>query len=286
MIKSMTGFANGVLKIDSELSYAIELRSVNNRYFDFNLRMEDDLKYLETKIKALLNVKIKRGKIDCRIIKSISSNTENKYSKDEVKKAVSIMRAISKISHQDFKVTPMEIINFIHFNQSQATIKFDEKKFMSILKTIITKFDHDREREGKNLSLILKANVNAINKKIISIRKFYKIDSKEYQFKLKEKITTVLKDVDHQRLHQEAVLFLQKSDIEEELNRILSHNQEIIQLLNSNEPVGKKLDFMMQELNREANTLGSKSISARISGLAVDIKVLIEQMREQIQNIE
>ena len=282
----MTGFANGVLKIDSELSYAIELRSVNNRYFDFNLRMEDDLKYLETKIKALLNVKIKRGKIDCRIIKSISSNTENKYSKDEVKKAVSIMRAISKISHQDFKVTPMEIINFIHFNQSQAKIKFDEKKFMSILKTIITKFDHDREREGKNLSLILKANVNAINKKIISIRKFYKIDSKEYQHKLKEKITTVLKEIDHQRLHQEAVLFLQKSDIEEELNRILSHNQEIIQLLNSNEPVGKKLDFMMQELNREANTLGSKSISARISGLAVDIKVLIEQMREQIQNIE
>src|SRR6056300_1077633 len=233
MIKSMTGFANGVLKIDSELSYAIELRSVNNRYFDFNLRMEDDLKYLETKIKALLNVKIKRGKIGCRIIKSISSNAENKYSKDEVKKAVSIMRAISKISHQDFKVTPMEIINFIHFNQSQATIKFDEKKFMSILKTIITKFDHDREREGKNL-----------------------------------------------------FLFLQKSDIEEELNRILSHNQEIIQLLNSNEPVGKKLDFMMQELNREANTLGSKSITARISGLAVDIKVLIEQMREQIQNIE
>ena len=286
MIKSMTGFANGVLKIDSELSYDIELRSVNNRYYDFNLRIEDDLKYLETKIKALLNLKIKRGKIDCRIIKSINSRYEKKYFKDEVKKAVSIMRSISELAHQEFKATPIESINFIHLNQTHATIKFNEKKFITLLKTIANKFNQDRAREGKNLSIILKANVNAINKKIISIRKFYKTDAKEYQHKLKEKITNVLKDIDQQRLHQEAFLFLQKSDIEEELNRILSHNQEIIQLLDSSEPVGKKLDFMMQELNREANTLGSKSISARISGSAVDIKVLIEQMREQIQNIE
>jgi len=104
--------------------------------------------------------------------------------------------------------------------------------------------------------------------------------------KLIKKLSDINSEIDQQRLQQEVVYFLQKSDIEEELSRILSHNKEIIDLLKSKDPVGKKLDFMMQELNREANTLGSKSISTRISSLAVDIKVLIEQMREQIQNIE
>ena len=132
----------------------------------------------------------------------------------------------------------------------------------------------------------MKQNVNAINAHVKNVRKFYKDDAKDHQQKLLKKLGDINSEIDQQRLQQEVVYFLQKSDIEEELSRILSHNKEIIDLLKSKDPVGKKLDFMMQELNREANTLGSKSISTRISSLAVDIKVLIEQMREQIQNIE
>jgi uncharacterized protein (TIGR00255 family) len=174
----------------------------------------------------------------------------------------------------------------MNLNQKPKNININEKAFFSALSNVLKNFNKHRSREGKNLSSILKQNVSSINSHVKNIRKFYKDDAKHHQQKLIKKLSEVNCEIDQQRLQQEVIYFLQKSDIEEELNRILSHNIEIIDLLKSKEPVGKKLDFMMQELNREANTLGSKSISTRISSLAVDIKVLIEQMREQIQNIE
>ena len=196
------------------------------------------------------------------------------------------MKRVALLSRQEFSATPHEIINFINSNQKPKNININEKAFLTALSNVLKNFNKDRAREGKNLSSILKQNVNAINTHVKTVRKFYKDDAKDHQQKLLKKLSDINSEIDQQRLQQEVVYFLQKSDIEEELSRILSHNKEIVDLLKSKDPVGKKLDFMMQELNREANTLGSKSISTRISSLAVDIKVLIEQMREQIQNIE
>jgi uncharacterized protein (TIGR00255 family) len=253
---------------------------------DLNIRIDDDLKYIEAKIKSLLGDTIKRGKVECRITKSLSQQSKQNYSDEQIKDALKIMRRVALLSKQEFSATPHEIINFMNLNQKPKNININEKAFFSALSNVLKNFNKDRSREGKNLSSILKQNVSSINSHVKNIRKFYKDDAKNHQQKLIKKLSEVNCEIDQQRLQQEVIYFLQKSDIEEELNRILSHNIEIIDLLKSKEPVGKKLDFMMQELNREANTLGSKSISTRISSLAVDIKVLIEQMREQIQNIE
>jgi len=286
MINSMTGYANGSFKLDSSVSLSFEIRALNNRYFDLNIRLDDDLKYLEAKIKSMLSDTIKRGKVECRITKSLNHQSKLSYSDDQIKDALKIMKRVALLSRQEFSATPHEIINFINSNQKPKNININEKAFFTALSNVLKNFNKDRAREGKNLSSILKQNVNAINAHVKNVRKFYKDDAKNHQQKLLKKLSDINNEIDQQRLQQEVVYFLQKSDIEEELSRILSHNKEIIDLLKSKDPVGKKLDFMMQELNREANTLGSKSISTRISSLAVDIKVLIEQMREQIQNIE
>jgi uncharacterized protein (TIGR00255 family) len=286
MINSMTGYANGSFKLDSSVSLSVEIRALNNRYLDLNIRLDDDLKYLEAKIKSLLSDTIKRGKVECRITKSLNQQSKSSYSDDQIKDALKIMKRVAHLAKQEFSVTPHEIINFINSNQTPKNITINEKALLIALCKVLKNFNKDRAREGKNLSSILKQNVNAINSHVKNVRKFYKDDSKDHQQKLIKKLSDINSEIDQQRLQQEVVYFLQKSDIEEELSRILSHNKEIIDLLKSKDPVGKKLDFMMQELNREANTLGSKSISTRISSLAVDIKVLIEQMREQIQNIE
>ena len=282
----MTGYANGSFKLDSSVSLSIEIRALNNRYLDLNIRLDDDLKYLEAKIKSMLSDTIKRGKVECRISKSLNQHSKLSYSDDQIKDALKIMKRVALLSRQEFSATPHEIINFINSNQKPKNININEKAFLAALSNVLKNFNKDRAREGKNLSSILKQNVNAINAHVKNVRKFYKDDAKDHQQKLLKKLSDINSEIDQQRLQQEVVYFLQKSDIEEELSRILSHNKEIIDLLKSKDPVGKKLDFMMQELNREANTLGSKSISTRISSLAVDIKVLIEQMREQIQNIE
>ena len=282
----MTGYANGSFKLDSSVSLSVEIRALNNRYLDLNIRLDDDLKYLEAKIKSMLSDTIKRGKVECRISKSLNQHSKLSYSDDQIKDALKIMKRVALLSRQEFSATPHEIINFINSNQKPKNININEKAFLAALSNVLKNFNKDRAREGKNLSSILKQNVNAINAHVKNVRKFYKDDAKNHQQKLLKKLRDINSEIDQQRLQQEVVYFLQKSDIEEELSRILSHNKEIIDLLKSKDPVGKKLDFMMQELNREANTLGSKSISTRISSLAVDIKVLIEQMREQIQNIE
>ena len=286
MINSMTGYANGSFKLDSSVSLSVEIRALNNRYLDLNIRLDDDLKYLEAKIKSLLSDTIKRGKVECRITKSLNQQSKSSYSDDQIKDALKIMKRVALLSRQEFSATPHEIINFINSNQKSKNININEKALLTALSNVLKNFNKDRAREGKNLSSILKQNVNTINVHVKNVRKFYKDDAKDYQQKLIKKLSDINSEIDQQRLQQEVVYFLQKSDIEEELSRILSHNKEIVDLLKSKDPVGKKLDFMMQELNREANTLGSKSISTRISSLAVDIKVLIEQMREQIQNIE
>ena len=282
----MTGYANGSFKLDSSVSLSVEIRALNNRYLDLNIRLDDDLKYLEAKIKSLLSDTIKRGKVECRITKSLNQQSKSSYSDDQIKDALKIMKRVAHITKQEFSATPHEIINFINSNQKPKKININEKAFLKAISNVLKIFNKDRAREGKNLSSILKQNVNAINAHVKNVRKFYKDDAKDHQQKLIKKLSDINSEIDQQRLQQEVVYFLQKSDIEEELSRILSHNKEIVDLLKSKDPVGKKLDFMMQELNREANTLGSKSISTRISSLAVDIKVLIEQMREQIQNIE
>ena len=123
MINSMTGYANGSFKLDSSVSLSVEIRALNNRYLDLNIRLEDDLKYLEAKIKSLLSDTIKRGKVECRITKSLNQQTKSSYSDDQIKDALKIMKRVALLSRQEFSATPHEIINFINSNQKPKNIK-------------------------------------------------------------------------------------------------------------------------------------------------------------------
>jgi uncharacterized protein (TIGR00255 family) len=178
MINSMTGYANGSFKLDSSVSLSFEIRALNNRYLDLNIRLDDDLKYLEAKIKSMLSDTIKRGKVECRITKSLNQQSKLSYSDDQIKDALKIMKRVALLSRQEFSATPHEIINFINSNQKPKNININEKALLTALSNVLKNFNKDRAREGKNLSSILKQNVNAINTHIKNVRKFIKMMQK------------------------------------------------------------------------------------------------------------
>lgn len=180
----------------------------------------------------------------------------------------------------------MDVLQLVKQKKIEHEKKYSEKDILKFIEKAVDQFNLDRAREGIKLEKILKKNIDEIEKITIATQKEYKKVAKDYEKKLTNKLSKVTLEIQETRLQQEIVFFLQKSDIEEEINRLLSHVDEINRLLLLKAPKGKKLDFMMQELNREANTLSSKSISNQITNNAVAMKVLIEQMREQIQNIE
>jgi uncharacterized protein (TIGR00255 family) len=160
------------------------------------------------------------------------------------------------------------------------------KPLMKLLDRSLNQLLKDRQREGGKIKKIILAKLINIEKEIKKIKKLFPKVVKSHQDKILKKFKLALINVEQDRLKQEILIFIQKGDITEELDRLESHIQELRRLLDLSEPVGKKIDFLMQEFNREANTLGSKSISAEISQASVELKVLIEQIREQIQNIE
>jgi uncharacterized protein YicC (UPF0701 family) len=212
MALSMTGFS--FKEADTQQGILLlEFRSLNNRYLELQVKLDESLRSFEPMIRDLISAEIKRGKVDCRI-----------YFK-------------SKTHALDVKNVDPDKLKEIEVLVGEA------KKILPIL-------------------------------------------IKDYQTKIEDKFKQALIAIDDDRLKQEFLIFIQKMDIDEELNRITSHIDEVRRLLKTDGAIGKKLDFMMQELNREANTLGSKSISPKTSQISVDLKVLIEQMREQIQNIE
>jgi uncharacterized protein (TIGR00255 family) len=191
MINSMTGYANGSFKLDSSVSLSVEIRALNNRYLDLNIRLDDDLKYLEAKIKSKLSDTIKRGKVECRITKSLNQQSKLSYSDDQIKDALKIMKRVALLSRQEFSATPHEIINFINSNQKPKNININEKAFLTALSNVLKNFNKDRAREGKNLSSILKQNVNSINAHVKNVRKFYKDDAKDHQQKLLKKLRDI-----------------------------------------------------------------------------------------------
>jgi uncharacterized protein (TIGR00255 family) len=132
MINSMTGYANGSFKLDSSTSLSVEIRALNNRYLDLNIRIDDDLKYIEAKIKSLLGDTIKRGKVECRITKSLSQQSKQNYSDEQIKDALKIMRRVALLSKQEFSATPHEIINFMNLNQKPKNININEKAFFRL----------------------------------------------------------------------------------------------------------------------------------------------------------
>jgi uncharacterized protein (TIGR00255 family) len=291
MIKSMTGYGRAKLSKDDR-EYQIEIKSVNHRYLDISVRIPKQLSYLEETIKKEIAKKVKRGKIDVFVTfennslegKEIKINTElAKAYIDELKKLAEKENILSDIQVTEISKYP----DVLNIQSSQD----DEKITEEVLETITIATDNlvqMRETEGNKISEDLLKRLNIINKKVEEIAKLSTGLIEEYVVKLEERIKEILKnqEIDKTRLAQEVVIYADKCSIEEEVTRLNSHISQFKNLLNSNEAIGKKLDFIIQEMNRETNTIGSKANNLEITNGVIDIKTEIENIREQVQNIE
>ena len=291
MIKSMTGYGRAKLSKDDR-EYQIEIKSVNHRYLDISVRIPKQLSYLEEIIKKEIAKKVKRGKIDVFVTfennslegKEIKINTElAKAYIDELKKLAEKENILSDIQVTEISKYP----DVLNIQSSQD----DEKITEEVLETITIATDNlvqMRGTEGNKISEDLLKRLNIINKKVEEIAKLSTGLIEEYVVKLEERINEILKnqEIDKTRLAQEVVIYADKCSIEEEVTRLNSHISQFKNLLNSNEAIGKKLDFIIQEMNRETNTIGSKANNLEITNGVIDIKTEIENIREQVQNIE
>ena len=291
MIKSMTGYGRANVS-KNEREYQIEIKSVNHRYLDVSVKMPRQLSYLEETIKKEISSKVKRGKIDVFVTfennsaegKEIKINTElAKAYIDELKKLAEKENILADIQVTDISKYP-DVLN-IQNSQDDETIK---EEVIETIKNATENLVQMREVEGTKISEDLTERLDKIQLKINEISKLSTGLIEEYIVKLEERIKEILKnqEVDKSRLAQEVVIYADKCSIEEEVTRLNSHISQFKTLLSSNEAIGKKLDFIVQEMNRETNTIGSKANKLEITNGVIDIKTEIENIREQVQNIE
>ena len=266
----------------------IEIKTLNSRFFDLQIKLSDEFRIHETIIRKKISKVISRGKIECKAYFKTKEKLPE-FKKNDLKVMKEVIITIEKISSlikDPQKINPVDIVH-LHNEKGDKFNYIDlSKTFLILFESSLKKIITDRQREGKKIKqLILSRNIK-IEKEVKKIRKVIPKYIDNHQKKILKKFKEALINVDQDKIKQELLIFIQKGDIEEELDRLDSHSHELKRLLNLNEPVGKKIDFLMQEFNREVNTLGSKAIAVEISQSAVELKVLIEQIREQIQNIE
>lgn len=291
MIKSMTGFGKNNLAINDR-NYQVEIRSVNHRYLDINIRMPRQLTYLEEIIKKAISTKIKRGKIDVSISfennstegRNVKINTEiAKMYIEQLRKLAEVENILSDIQVTEITKLP-DVLN-INIDQDDDTIKQELLESVSIATDNLIEM---KQAEGNKIAEDLIRRINYIEEKILKISELSTGLIEEYVVKLEERIKEILKTdiIDKSRIAQEVVIYADKTSIEEEITRLKSHIIQFRNLLKEEEPVGKKIDFLIQEMNRETNTIGSKANNLDIVNGVIDIKTELENIREQIQNIE
>ena len=292
MIKSMTGFGRSTYENDGR-EYIVEIKSVNNRFNDINIKMPRNLNYLEEKIRKQILSNISRGKVEVSIQlnnnsdlgKKINLNTDiaNRYI-EEIKKLTEETNIIDNITIMDIAKFP-DVLNIKIDEEAEEII---EKELFIALDSAIDSFLDMRQKEGSKIKVDLENRIEVIKQKIEQISSISAGLVDEYVVKLETRIKELLKTdvVDQTRLAQEVVIYSDKCSVEEEITRLKSHISQFLNLLNENIAIGKKLDFLIQEMNRETNTIGSKANNLEITNFVVDIKTELENIREQIQNIE
>lgn len=292
MIKSMTGFGRATYENEGK-EYIVEIKSVNNRFNDINIKMPRNFNYLEDKIKKEILSAVSRGKIDVFITftnnsdkcKNISINTEiAKRYIEELKKLADETQIVNNVNVIDISKLP-DVLNIKLEEDAEEII---EKELLVALKEAISSFIDMRTKEGSKIKLDLENRINLISKKVEEISRISTGLVDEYIVKLESRIKELLKTdvVDETRLAQEVVIYSDKCSVEEELTRLKSHISQFLGLLEQNKAIGKKMDFLIQEMNRETNTIGSKANNLEITDMVVDIKTELENIREQVQNIE
>lgn len=291
MIKSMTGYGKSSLSINSR-EYQVEIKTVNHKYIDVNIKMPRIISYLEEDIRKLVVSKIKRGKVDIQI------SFEN-YSKDgnEVKINTELaqiyiqsLRELAEAENLSSNIEVTEITKLPDVLTIKSNLDEDETKeeLLQVANEAIDKLIQMRKVEGEKISKDILDKIARIEQKNEEIFGLSTGLIEEYVVKLEARVKELLKteELDKSRLMQEVVIYADKCSVEEEVTRLRSHIYQLRQLINSEEPIGKKMDFLIQEMNRETNTIGSKANNLEITNIVVDIKTILEDIREQIQNIE
>ena len=288
MIFSMTGYAAQEKSLDNA-TLILELRAVNSRYLDLHFKLDDNLRSLEPLMRELIGEQLSRGKIECKLNLMARTSTQQAAQIDTAMlQQLAAMQATAKQHFpQSRELSVADILRWpgVLISEAGAESKLAEE-LKALLQEGLQALNASRAREGEKLKALILERLVQIEQLVETVKPLLPTLTQEYQAKLEAKLNESLKNLDPERLAQELVLFAQRIDVDEELSRLTAHISEVKRILNSDAPAGKRLDFLMQELNREANTLGSKSVAVETTKVSMELKVLIEQMREQIQNIE
>ena len=297
MILSMTGYATASAELASG-SLTLELRAVNHRYLDIQLRMPDELRSFENALREAIVAQLQRGKVECRI------NYASRTSQSGAVLNSSLLQQLAVWSREVRDALPdartLSVADVLRWNGvlEAPSASADELRatLLDLMQTALEEFSASRAREGEKLKDFLLQRVEKIESLRNGVMPHVPAAIAAYEQKLIARLREAMQSapaqdagrvgISDERVRQEITLFASKIDVDEELSRLASHLTEMRRILSQGGAVGKRLDFLMQELNREANTLGSKSVDAEVSRVAMEMKILIEQMREQIQNLE
>ncbi len=288
MIRSMTAFARSQSEQDgTDLTW--ELRSVNHRYLEVFVRLPEELRGLEPVVRERVGARLGRGKLECalRCRWNTAQDASLELDHDRLK---GVLEACREIETRSAEATSPGVIDLLRWpgvvREPEPDSGAAQQQALALLDQALDDLVATREREGAQIKAVLEARLAGIEAQSARARARLPEVRQRARAKLQARLEELQAKVDQDRLEQELVLLVQKMDVDEELDRLDGHVSEVRRVLERDEPVGRRLDFLMQEFNREANTLGSKSPDSETTAAAVELKVLIEQMREQVQNVE
>ena len=289
MLKSMTGYGRSIYESEKR-KFIIEIKSVNHKYNDISIRMNKNISYLENTIRKKVKENISRGKLDIHItMEELEIDKKNKINKKLAETYISDIKEISQENNTEIIINMSDILMIpdILCSNDNEEDKDIEKELLKGLDIAINSFIDMRIKEGEKIREDLLNRLDVINKYINEINSYSTGLVEEYIVKLKKRIKEILKEdiIDENRLSMEVVIFADKCSIEEEITRLNSHIEQFKNMLDDNN-IGKKMDFLIQEMNREINTIASKANCLNITKLVVEVKSELENIREQVQNIE
>lgn len=288
MIKSMTSFSR-LTGVSDEIEVTWELKTVNHRYLDMSFRLPDALRHIEVKAAGIIQQTLGRGKLEavCRYQHSAQQHAGISLDSDKVAAVISACNEIEIQMGIGQAINALEVLKFpgVVAQTNNETLGCDELVLQTLVDALV-ELQQGRETEGQRLQTFILQRAEKVIEIVAEVRKRRPAVIESIQNKLKNRVLELTENPEQERLEQELLIIAHKMDIDEELDRLDSHIVALKEALKRDEPVGRRLDFLMQEFNREANTLGSKSADLETTQAAVDLKVLIEQMREQVQNVE
>jgi len=283
----MTAFARSTAQHDWG-NLVWEIRSVNHRYLETGFRLPDTLRALEMTLREAAREALQRGKVDCSLQLVLNRDQEGIAINPALAgQIVDAAEQIAELMADPASLSALDILNWPGVvEQRQIDADLLQAETLSLFRRALGDLEANRQREGDKLREFIEQRLDSLATETTRVRAVLPAIIRQHQQKIRDRLQELAAEINQDRLEQEIVLLAQKADVDEELDRLDAHAEEIRRVLATPGAIGRRLDFLMQELNREANTLSSKSLTTETSRIAVELKVLIEQMREQIQNIE